>query len=54
MFHICYELEKINIEKIKNAEKQIRLFNILPLRNNIIPKNICIDKKIDLNNICYI
>jgi hypothetical protein len=43
MFHICNELEKINIDKIKNNEKQIRLFNILPLRTNIIPKNICID-----------
>jgi len=43
MFHICIELEKINIERIKNNEKQIRLFNVLPLRTNIIPKNICID-----------
>ena len=43
MFHICVELEKINIERIKNNEKQIRLFNVLPLRTNIIPKNICID-----------
>jgi hypothetical protein len=43
MFHICNELEKINIERIKNDEKQIRLFNVLPLRTNIIPKNICID-----------
>ena len=39
MFHISNELEKIN----KNEEKQIRLFNILPLRTNIIPKHICID-----------
>jgi len=43
MFHICNELEKINIDKIKNDEKQFRLFNVLPLRTNIIPKNICID-----------
>ena len=43
MFHICNELEKINDDKIKNDEKQIRLFNVLPLRTNIIPKNICID-----------
>jgi len=43
MFHISIELEKINVERIKNNEKQIRLFNVLPLRTNIIPKNICID-----------
>ena len=43
MFHICNELEKINDDKIKKNEKQIRLFNVLPLRTNIIPKNICID-----------
>ena len=43
MFHICNELEKLNVDKIKNDEKQIRLFNVLPLRTNIIPKNICID-----------
>jgi len=54
MFYICNELEKLNNVKIEKEEKQIRLFNILPLRTNIVPKNICIDKKIDLNNICYI
>jgi len=43
MFYICNELEKINVDNIKNEEKQIRLFNVLPLRTNIIPKNICID-----------
>jgi hypothetical protein len=43
MFYICNKLEKLNIERIKNDEKQIRLFNVLPLRTNIIPKNICID-----------
>lgn len=43
MFHICNELKKLNIERIKNDKKQIRLFNVLPLRTNIIPKNICID-----------
>lgn len=42
MFHICSELENINNNK-KEDEKQIRLFNVLPLRTNIIPKNICID-----------
>ena len=28
---------------IENEDKQIRLFNILPLRTNIVGKNICID-----------
>ena len=44
MFHICNEMEKIN-ETNKDIEgfKQIRLFNVLPLRTNIIGKNICID-----------
>ncbi len=43
MFHISNELEKINNIRIQNDEKQIRLFNVLPLRTNIIPKNVCID-----------
>ena len=43
MFHICNELEKINDDKIKKNEKQIRLFNVLPLRTNIVPKNVCLD-----------
>lgn len=43
MFHVSIELEKLNVERVKNNEKQIRLFNVLPLRTNIIPKNICID-----------
>ena len=43
MFYICNELEKLNNVKIEKEEKQIRLFNVLPLRTNIIPKNICID-----------
>jgi hypothetical protein len=43
MFYICNELERINMEKIKNNKKQIRLFNVIPLRTNITPKNICID-----------
>lgn len=44
MFHICNEMEKIN-DTNKDIEefKQIRLFNVLPLRTNIIGKNICID-----------
>jgi hypothetical protein len=43
MFHISNELEKLNQIRIQNEEKQIRLFNVLPLRTNIIGKNICID-----------
>lgn len=43
MFYICNKLEKINIDKIKNEETQIRLFNILPLRTNLVPKMISID-----------
>ena len=42
MFHIVNELEKINNKKTTD-EKQIRLFNALPLRTNIVGKNICID-----------
>jgi len=43
LFHICIELEKLNEINIKNDKKQIRLFSVLPLRTNIISKNICID-----------
>ena len=43
MFYISNELEQLNNVKIQNEDKQIRLFNVLPLRTNIIPKNICID-----------
>ena len=43
MFYISNELEKLNDVKIQHDEKQIRLFNVLPLRTNIIGKNICID-----------
>ena len=52
MFYIAYELEKIynNIkihnENIKNNDKnikQIRLFNVIPLRTNIISKHITFD-----------
>ena len=50
MFHICNELEKINEIKIQKEEKQIRLFNILPLRTNIIGKNICIDTPALISN----
>ena len=43
MFYICNELEKLNNVKIEKEEKQIRLFNVLPFRTNLVPKNICID-----------
>ena len=48
--YINIQLEKLNdklLESISTEDidkvKQIKLFNILPLRSNIIPKNICID-----------
>ena len=43
MFYISNTLEKINILRLQNEQKQIRLFNVLPLRTNIISKNILID-----------
>ena len=43
MFHISLEFEKLNEIRIEKGEKQIRLFNALPLRTNIIGKNILID-----------
>ena len=43
MFYISNELEKLNDARIQHEEKQIRLFNVLPLRTNIVGKNICID-----------
>ena len=46
--YINIQLEKLNDILLENTNdvdkvKQIKLFNILPLRSNIIPKNICID-----------
>jgi predicted metallopeptidase len=54
MFYICGELEKVynQIKKYNDnikeeddikKKKQIRLFNVIPLRTNIISKNICMD-----------
>ncbi len=42
MFYINQQFEIINTNK-SGIEKQIRLFNVLPLRTNIVPKHICID-----------
>jgi len=42
MFYLAIKLEKINDELIED-KKEIRLFNVLPLRKNIVAKNICID-----------
>ncbi len=42
MFYINSQFENINSNK-KEDEFKIRLFNVLPLRTNIIGKNICID-----------
>ena len=49
MFYLSRQFEVLNDEIIRNNEmsdtkkKQIRLFNVLPLRTNIVGKNICID-----------
>lgn len=53
LFYIEHELEKIFDKQTKeneirlnnkeNLHKQIELFNVLPLRTNIIPKHICFD-----------
>jgi hypothetical protein len=52
MFYIGFELEKIynnikthneNITDDKKKQKQIRLFNVIPLRTNIISKHITLD-----------
>ena len=49
MFYIANELEKMNDKIIQDnvtngtKNKQIRLFNVLPSRTNIVPKHICID-----------
>ena len=48
MFYIYTDLEKIN--ETRPDDTQIKLFNVLPLRNNIIPKNICIDTSALINN----
>ena len=49
MFYLSRQFELLNDEIIRNNEiceikkKQIRLFQVLPLRTNIVGKNICID-----------
>ena len=49
MFYLSRQFELLNDEIVRNNEindikkKQIRLFQVLPLRTNIIGKNICID-----------
>jgi len=42
MFYLASKLEKINSESTED-KKEIRLFNVLPLRTNIVSKNIVID-----------
>ena len=42
MFYLASKFEKIN-EGLCENDKEIRLFNVLPLRKNIIGKNICLD-----------
>jgi hypothetical protein len=49
MFYLSRQFEVMNDEILRNnkmsetKKKQIRLFNVLPLRTNIVGKNICID-----------
>ena len=56
MFYVLEQLETMNKtiieENTKNntKNKQIRLFNVLPLRCNIIPKNICLDTPAIISN----
>ena len=40
---ISIEIKEADKKKEKPIVEQIRLFNVLPLRTNIVPKNICID-----------
>jgi hypothetical protein len=47
--YIAKELEKLYYLE-DNHDKTFRLFNILPLRTNIIPKNIVIDIAILIQN----
>ena len=42
MFYLATKLEKIN-DELTEDKKEIKLFNTLPLRKNIVGKNICID-----------
>lgn len=42
LIYIGKQLEKI-YDNMANDNKQIKLFNVLPLRTNIVPKHICID-----------
>ncbi len=59
MFYICRELEKVynqikkdneSINDEEKKKKQIRLFNVIPLRTNIIQKSICLDSCGLINN----
>lgn len=43
LFYINKELEKLNEQNKKNDRRQIKLFQIIPQRTNIIPKYITID-----------
>jgi hypothetical protein len=59
MFYICGELEKVynqikkyneDIKDEEKMKKQIRLFNVIPLRTNIVGKFICLDSCGLINN----
>ncbi len=56
MFYLSRKFEGINNDIIQfnltndKKKKEIRNFNVLPLRTNIIPKNICIDTSALISN----
>ena len=50
MFYINEQFAILNLNRLEN-EKQIRLFNVLPQRTNIVPKHICIDTRSLIKNL---
>lgn len=48
---IANEIKEGEQKKEKPKTEQIRLFNVLPLRTNIIPKNICLDTPAIIQNL---
>ena len=48
---IAIEIKESEKKKEKSKVEQIRLFNVLPLRTNIIPKNICLDTPAIIQNL---
>lgn len=48
---IANEIKEAENKKEKQQAEQIRLFNVLPLRTNIVPKNICLDTPAIIQNL---